>query len=138
MEAMTKALPNMQQITIDNLRFGQKYVDGEDPNEDRVKYTDDLITQDITIFTSFTKLRILVYDAPLNGRYAFLFKLPLLQKLTIVACDDLKWDLDMLGGLPSLKELHCESSGVLGNMKDFREEVFKRYNCLRIEGDFMN
>jgi hypothetical protein len=53
MDAMTKALPNMQQITIDNLGFGQKYVDGEEPNEDRVKYTDGHITRDIVkILTS--------------------------------------------------------------------------------------
>ena len=145
MDAMTKALPNMQQITIDNLGFGQKYVDGEEPNEDRVKYTDGHITRDIVkILTSFTKLRILeLHDAPLNGRYALLFKLPLLQKLTIRHCDCLKWDMTMLEGFPLLKELHCESSGVSGNIKDLRVlkdtlEQINLYNCQSIEGDFMD
>mmetsp|Transcript_1303 Transcript_1303/g.2068 ORF Transcript_1303/g.2068 Transcript_1303/m.2068 type:complete len:424 (-) Transcript_1303:436-1707(-) len=143
MEAMAKSLPHMQQITIDNLGFGQKYADGVDPNEDRVKYTKDHITRDITILKRFKKLRVLeLNDAPLNGRYAFLFKLPLLQKLTIVSMDCFKWDVFMLSGLLSLRELHCEGSGVSGNIKDLRIlkdtlEKLNMHNCCGIEGDFM-
>ena len=144
MEAMAKSLPNIQQITIDNLGFGQKYADGVDPNEDRVNYTiKGHITPDITILTRFKKLRVLeLNDAPLNGRYAFLFKLPLLQKLTIVSMDCFKWDVFMLSGLLSLRELHCEGSCVEGNIKDLRAlndtlEKLNMHNCRGIEGDFM-
>ena len=142
-QAMSKALPNLRQITIDHLGFGQKYADGEDANEDLLEYTKDHITRDITILSRFQNLSVLeLNDAPLNGRYPFLFKLSSLQKLTIEHCSDFKWDLNMLEGLPSLKELHCEGSSVSGSIDELRVlndtiELLDMHNCTGIEGNFM-
>jgi hypothetical protein len=57
----------------------------------------------------------------LNGRYPSLFSFPLLQKLRIAFCFGLKWDLEMLEGLPMLTDLYCESNHVLtGNINSLR------------------
>jgi hypothetical protein len=94
---VTRALPNLQRITIGVGGLGRrrKYVDGEDPKKGRaVKTRRNWETYDISVLSSFKKLRILEIDfhAPLNGRYPFLFNFPLLQKLVISRCDYLKWD----------------------------------------------
>jgi len=74
-------------------------------------------THDINIISSFTKLRVLhIEGAPLNGSYPVLFSFPLLEKLIISDCPYLKWDLEMLQGLPSLKELDCLYSLLAGNL----------------------
>ena len=108
--AMTTALPNLQQITLCALGYnGHKYEDGEDPDESQAVETANCPTHDIEIISNFRRLRILeIDDAPLNGRYPFLFNFPLLQKLTIYYAPKLKWDLDVLVGLPLLEELCCE------------------------------
>ena len=101
MRAMTTALPNLQQIELGCCKGGHKYVDGEDPDEEQAAYTANLTAHDIDIISDFRKLRILeLHFAPLNGRYPVLFNFPLLQKLVIWGCDNLKWDLEMLAGLP--------------------------------------
>jgi len=78
-------------------------------------------THDIEILSRFRKLRILeMYHAPLNGRYPFLFNFPLLQQLKI-NCYYLKWNLEMLAGLPLLKELFCHDNNfVTGNINSLR------------------
>ena len=55
-----------------------------------------------------------------NGRYPVLFNFPLLQELIITYCPSLKWDLEMLAGLPSLKELYCPSNNLTGNIGSLR------------------
>lgn len=77
------------------------------------------------VLSNFTRLRVLeIRGAPLNGRYPFLFNsFPLLEKLTICGCDDLDWNLEMLAGMPLLKELHCECSlrySLSGNINSLR------------------
>jgi hypothetical protein len=84
-------------------------------------------------------------NVPLNGRYPFIFNsFPLLQKLSLKKCNDLKWDLEVLAGLPILKELDCgEKRHLTGNinslrvLKDTLEKVEIRH-CSRVEGNFMD
>jgi hypothetical protein len=147
MAVMTEALPNLQRITLGSLRTsGHKYVDGEDPEEGWAAQTADRTTHDIGIISNFSKLRILaIKQAPLNGRYPFLFNsFPLLQKLSIHSCKYLKWDLEMLAGLPLLKELDCDgNSRLTGNigslrvLKDILEKVTIEC-CENVEGNFMD
>ena len=107
--------------------------DGEDPDEEHVARTADYTTHDIEIISNFSKLRVLeigyrkmlileLYTAPLNGRYPVFFNsFPLLQRLSIVTCQYLNWDLEMLAGLPLLKELHCGNNKCLtGNINSLR------------------
>jgi hypothetical protein len=59
--------------------------------------------------------------APLNGRYPSLFNFPLLQSLNVNYCPNLKWDLEMLAGLPLLKELDfVYNDNLTGNIKSLR------------------
>jgi hypothetical protein len=151
MRAMTTALPNLQQIYIGPIGIGHKYSDGEDPDEEQTARNASLTTHDIEIISNFSKLRILeIYLAPLNGRYPSLFNFSLLRKLSIQRCQYFKWDLDMLAGLPMLKEFECNDhlSGLTGNisslrvLKDTLEMVIIRGwdidSCQDVEGNFMD
>jgi hypothetical protein len=145
MRTMSIALPNLQQLSLQFLGHGHKYSDGEDPDEMWAAFTANWATHDIELLSNFGMLEILaIPDAPLNGRYPVLFNFPLLQKLTIWKCLYLKWDLEMLEGLPSLKELFCcnnpHLTGSLSSLivlKDTLEKV-KIIDCRRVEGNFMD
>ncbi|KAK1740409.1 hypothetical protein QTG54_008504 [Skeletonema marinoi] len=117
---MVTAMPNLQQIKISHLGFMHKYNDGEDPyEEERVLLTTPSI-HDIEILSNFSKLRILEISRPgMNGRYPSLFQFSLLRKLTISSMR-MKWDLELLSGLPLLEELHVYSGGVTGNINSLR------------------
>ncbi len=144
MVVMTRAMPNLQQIMIGKLGPFVHWSDGEDPNEGLAARFANWTTRDIEIISNFSKLRILEINASLNGRYPFLFNsFPLLQKLSL-SCYSLKWDLEMLAGLPILKELDCgENRHLNGNinslrvLKDTLEKVEIRH-CSRVEGNFMD
>ncbi len=150
MRAMTEAVPNLQKLELDDIGYDVKsgkyckYSDGEDPDEARAAKTSNYISHDIGVISSFRKLRILECGGGLNGKYPVLFNFPLLQYLDINYCNNLKWDLEMLVGLPSLKELHCSgssSSNMSGNLKSLSVlkhtlEVIKFYDCKNIEGKF--
>jgi hypothetical protein len=57
----------------------------------------------------------------LLARYPFLFNFPLLQRLSISWCICLKWDLELISGLPSLKELKLKFNECLpGNLRSLR------------------
>ena len=142
---MTRVMPTLQQITIGYLEFGHNWSDGEDPDEREAAETADYTTHDIEIISNFRHLRILeIFTyARLNGRYPFLFNFPLLQKLDIQHCYYLKWDLEMLAGLPFLKELDCYYNDFLtGNISSLRVlkdtlEVVNISVCRRVEGNLM-
>jgi hypothetical protein len=171
MRVMSTALPTFQKIVLRNLRRRQifsdgeeldeewaaqtadsitleikhKYNDGEDPDERLAQRTADWSTLDINIISNFRKLRILqIYNASLNGIYPSLFNFPLLQKLRIWHCTSLKWDLEMLEGLPSLKELHFVNNPRLsGNINSLRVlkdtlEKMEITACRLVEGNFMD
>jgi hypothetical protein len=147
MNVMTRAMPNLQQITIcNNFGWGRhKWSDGEDPDEGLAAKTADWTTHGIEIISNFSKLRYLEIDnAGLNGRYPFLFNsFPLLQKLSIKHCYNLKWDLDM-AGLPMLKELDCahnyDMPGDINSLRVLKETLEKVHihNCKNVEGNFMD
>ncbi len=149
MAVMTREMPNLQQITVRGLGRGNKWSDGEDPDEEEAARYANWTPHDINIISNFRKLRYLKIDgAYLNGRYPFLFSsFPLLQKLSINRCHYLKWDLEMLAGLPLLKELECynmdDNECVTGNinslraLKDTLEKVHIEY-CDNVEGNFMD
>ena len=144
MRVMATEMPNLQQISIGDLGFlGHKWSDGEDPDEKWAATTANYATLDIEIISNFSKLRILEIHGGLNGRYPFLFNFPLLQILTIKNCSYLKWDLEMLAGMPLLKELDCDYGELTGNvsslrvLKDTLEKVVI-LSCQHVEGDFMD
>lgn len=152
LNVMTRAMPNLQQITLSYDYFGRrhKWSDGEDPDEEEAARTANMTPLHIGIISNFRKLLSLdIYGcASLNGRYPFLFSsFPLLQKLSIENCDYLKWDLGMLAGFPLLKEFHSDSNdhltgniNSLGVLKDTLEkvEIRARVRCSRVEGNFMD
>ncbi len=151
LNVMTRALPNLQQITIGNFGWphgeGHKWSDGEDSVRwARDAKTADWTTHDIEIISNFSKLRILGIDsyAPLNGRYPFLFNsFPLLQKLSIRDCPRLKLDLEMLAGFPILKELDLHSIYYLtGNISSLRvlKDTLEKVEIVvtGVEGNFMD
>jgi len=142
MRAMATALPNLQQIEIGGLNEGHKYSDGDDPYEQE---NENYITHDIDILSGFRNLRLLsIYHAHLNGRYPLLFQFPLLQKLEIYDCGNLKFDLEILVGLPVLEELYCNDIRFLtGNINSLRvlndtlAKVTIR-DCFEVQGNFMD
>eukprot|EP00984_Skeletonema_dohrnii_P029502 scaffold20195_cov75-Skeletonema_dohrnii-CCMP3373.AAC.2 len=121
LNVMATAMPNLQQIKISYFkRARHKYNDGEDPDEEQVARTANYSIHDIEILSNFTKLRILEFEcAPMNGRYPSLFEFSLLRKLNIWF-GRMKWDLEMLEGLPLLEELHVNSGGVAGNINSLK------------------
>jgi hypothetical protein len=143
MRLMTTEMPNLQQIMLGRLGIGHRYNDGEDPEEYAIPT---LTALDIAIISNFSKLRIMGFDsAPLNGRYPFLFNsFPLLQKLSFQDCDNLKWDLEMLAGLPLLKELVCYGNDLLtGNISSLRvlKETLEKveiFYCNLVEGNLLD
>jgi hypothetical protein len=146
MNVMTRALPNLQHIMIGGFGDRLKYSDGDDPSEELAAVTADRTSLDIGIISNFSKLRILTIDARgINGRYPFLFNsFPLLQKLSILYCDHLKWDLEMLAGLPLLKELYSSNNsrltgniGSLSVLKDTLEMVAIE-DCDHVEGNLID
>jgi hypothetical protein len=146
MGVMTRAMPNLQQLTIGVLRRSHKWSDGEDPDEELAARTADFTAHDIEIISNFSKMRRLgIENAALNGRYPFLFNsFPLLQKLRLTLCYNIKWDLEMLAGMPLLKELDCwENRCLTGNinslrvLKDTLENV-AIFGCSNVEGNFMD
>ncbi len=144
MNVMTRAMPNLQQITISDLGYGvHKWSDGEDPDEDVAQGYADYTSHDIGIISNFSRLRDLTIEATLNGRYPVLFNFPSLQKLSIEWCYHLKWDLEMLAGLPILKELECTDNRCLtGNIKSLRvlKETLEKVKIVvaNVEGNFMD
>ncbi len=146
MRVMARAMPNLQQIALGRLGYGHRYNGGEDPDEteDRTSFWD-RTSHDIGMISNFSKLKILsIIGGGLNGRYPFLFNFPLLQKLNFNGCSHLKWDLEMLGGLPLLKELYCWGKNRLtGNiislrvLKDTLEKV-EITSCSRVVGNFID
>ncbi len=147
MRVMTRAMPNLQQITLCRLNRGHKWSDGEDPDEEEATWNANETSHDIGIISNFSKLRRLeIQDAELNGRYPVLFNsFPLLQKLWIQECNNLKWDLEMLAGFPMLKELHCvlNFKGMAGNINSLRVlkdtlESVEIFSCDHVEGNLMD
>jgi hypothetical protein len=161
-EVMATEMPNLQQLTLCSFhecrhnkklrslrpfRSGHKYSDGEDPDGGLTALTANYATHDIDFLSCFSKLRELaIYSddpVPLNGRYPVLFNFPLLQKLSI-KCRYLKWDLEMLSGMPLLKELDClDNLCLAGNISSLRVlndtlEKVKIFSCENVEGNFMD
>ncbi len=151
MRVMATALPNLQRIELCHLGDEHKYVEGEDPDEDEAARTADLTSHDIEIISNFTKLRELKIERfvptyqSLNGRYPCLFNFPHLQILSIGHFDiHIQFDLEMLSGLPSLKELKCAYIDRLtGNLNSLRVikgtlEKVTIDSCRKVEGNFMD
>jgi hypothetical protein len=145
MRVMTTELPNLQQLSLSSLGVNDKWIDGEDPHV-IVNNNTDWISHDIEIISNFSKLKILNFrHITLNGRYPFLFNsFPLLQKLSITNCHALKWDLEVLAGLPLLKELDCGYNPPLtGNISTLRVlkatlQKVDLHGCCQVEGNFMD
>jgi hypothetical protein len=147
MNVMATALPNLQKITLDYFGNEHKYVDGEDPDEDLAVKTANYAAHDIELISNFTKLRELKieYGKLLNGRYPCFFNFPHLQILRIGHYyTHLKFDLEMLSGLPVLKELICGYNDYLtGNINSLRvlKDTLEKLEitcCPKVEGNFMD
>ncbi len=158
MVVMTRAMPNLQKIVLKfvgrtggdpDQEFPGKWSDGEDPDQRRAFECRNYISYDIEIISSFRKLRNLnisdKYSGALNGRYPALFNFPLLQTLMIQNCNYLKWDLNMLAGLPLLKKLYCPGNAysLSGNINSLRVLKNTLQNviftgCSNVMGNFMD
>ncbi len=150
MVAMSTALPNLQQLevaTICRNNYNEieiKYCDGEDPDEEQTAKTADWSTHDIQMISKFRQLRHLkISSYQLNGKYPIFFNYPHLEKLSIEYCANLKWDLKLLIGLPSLKELSVRGGKSTGNIKSLialKNTLEKVYLSTsgKVEGDFMD
>lgn len=164
---LTRVLPNLHQIELRSLGYGHKYGDGEDPwNVDDLwsaadalddteleAYIDELAEcscneHSIAIIENFRQLRNLyITGAQLNGTYRSLFNFPHLRRLHISNALFLKWDLELLRGLPSLEELiftgkreFAARVQVKGNIQSLRiqKDTLKKVHichCNHIEGD---
>jgi len=150
MRIMATALPNLQQLSISNLRRRHIYSNGDDPDEEIAADTANYTTHDINIISSFRKLCVLEIDTIfLNGRYPALLDFPLLRHLHI-NFDFLKWDLNMLRGFPSLKGLELNgtrigngNSRLTGNVNSLQVlketiEKVRIVGCHRVEGNVMD
>eukprot|EP00984_Skeletonema_dohrnii_P034653 scaffold33624_cov191-Skeletonema_dohrnii-CCMP3373.AAC.2 len=151
MAAMATALPNLQKLTLSRPGSENKYNDGEDPytwvrHEDSSDEED--ASYDIEIISNFRKLRSLCLSCTgLNGRYPGLFNnFQLLEQLTIDSCGDLKVNLEILGGLSSLKELSCQHDyELVGNINSLRvlkdqleKVVIRSCGTNTVEGQLMD
>ena len=142
---MSTALPNTQQILIESLGPEQRFIDGEDPDEEGAAVTTNWTSHDINIVSNFRNLLCLaIFKAPLNGRYPVLFDFPLLRVLRIHDLGHLKFDLEMLEGLPSLEELCSrEALRLTGNVNSLRvlRDTLERVEIVgsgNIRGNFMD
>eukprot|EP00984_Skeletonema_dohrnii_P002899 scaffold983_cov96-Skeletonema_dohrnii-CCMP3373.AAC.6 len=149
LETMTTALPNLQHLSIYDIAdgWGRGFMSGDNPDERGRTYPR---THDIGIISNFTKLRSLsIIEADLNGEYPAIFNFPLLEKLSLHR--DLrnnpnyhKWDLELLAGLPMLRELECFfNQSLTGNLSSLRVlkdtlEKVEIENCPRVAGNFMD
>ena len=140
MRALSTALPNLQKMSL--LKGRHTYSNGEDPDRSRGAYGTAL---DVNIISNFRKLREMsICEAPLNGRYPVLFDFPLLRVLRIYECRHLKFDLEMLEGLPSLKELYCAHTphlnGSVNSLRVLRDslERVEIFGSPNITGNFMD
>ena len=80
----------------------------------------------------------------MNGSYPFLFDFPKLKILNLSNIQNLRWDLGMVSGLPSLKHLVCPKNYKLtGNTNSLRmlRNTLQRLElsgCTNVEGDLMD
>jgi hypothetical protein len=147
LRVMATALPNLQRIEICYLGNEHKYVDGDDPDEEEAARTADLTSHDIGIVSNFRKLRELTIERTyesFNGRYPCFFNFPHLQILSISTGHidtRLKFDLEMLAGLPVLKELACGcNKSLTGNLNSLRvlKDTLQKVtmdHCPNVEGN---
>ena len=123
---MAETLPGLRQISINSQSYDSlyknkdgkfKYNDGKNPDAKEVTRTADYITLDIVdALSKYPNLHALNIDrAPFNGQYPSLFSFSRLEKLSII-CSKIKFDLEMLAQLPSLKDFQSEF-GVTGSLK---------------------
>ena len=122
-----------------------KYEDGEDPDTETLKETQDFTSLDVNRIAIFENLRYLsINNAPLNGNYPNLFQLSALRSLCVQDTPNLKLELSMLTGVPLLETLEISSCpGVTGDIASLR--VLKGtlrelivHTCDNITGDFMS
>ena len=150
------ALPGMSAVIFD---FGLKkseefdFATGEDPLSvlEPEPFMGDILRPevlprpvDISSIANFRRIRKLVINqASLNGSYPYLFDFPNLRTLELCSIRRLRWNLDMLSGLPKLEKLRCVRTGVTGNLKCFRvlrESLVDLClaGCTEIEGNLMD
>eukprot|EP00985_Skeletonema_marinoi_P020629 scaffold12330_cov83-Skeletonema_marinoi.AAC.8 len=135
MRVMSTALPNLHRLHFMISAPGINTATG------RIQMKGGLQTG----FTPPSRFRIWDNDnSSLNGRYPVFFSFPLLKNLAIYNCGHLKWDLEMLEGLPSLKEIDCSDNPHLtGNIRSLRIlidtlEKVDFDQCPKIRGDLMD
>ena len=149
METMTTALPNLQHLTMYSIAdgYGLGYMNGDNPDERGRTYRR---TYDIGIISNFQKLRSLaIMGVDLNGEYPAIFNFPLLEKL-VLHRDERdepnyhKWDLELLAGLPMLREFECFfNQSMTGNLSSLRVlkdtlEKVEIEKCHQVVGNFMD
>ena len=152
MRVMITALPNLQQVVIDNLNDESKFSDGGSPFEDIAVDTAQYRTYNIDVISNFRKLKELsMHSRSLNGIYPVFFNFPLLESLVLHVCPNLKWDLRMLSGCPQLRKFwysnwttynaRFKTTGNLSHLrvlKNTLEELLLGTGCDHITGNIMD
>lgn len=151
MVAMSTAMPNLTQLSLGHVDYRTIYDNGEDPDMQRASHTFHSLTPAVAFQDTMSRFRMLrfleLHNAPLNGRYPCLFEFSLLESLEIDDCKYLKWDLEMLRGMPLLKKL-CVSGngeGMTGNINSLRAlkntlemvDISMIPICSNVVGNFM-
>ena len=141
MRAMSTAIPNLQHILLYTLGLGRwhSYANGDEPVGEWDRFS---IPHNVNIISRFRRLRVLRIPEQLNGIYPTLFNFPSLQELH-VSDGLLKWDLEILSGLPLLKVLKCYSNPYMtGNLNRLRllKDTLEKLcisDCRNVGGNIM-
>jgi len=117
---ISRALPNTQafKIASDEIKFQH----GEDSAWSEMIAGDFQESRvDLSHIQNFRCLRHLVLQIDLNGKYPFIFQFEHLQRLDLRGNCRLKWDLEMLSGLPNLQTLYCaQNHSLTGDIASVR------------------
>ncbi len=152
---LVKALPNLQQLRLAGTGLGERFLfqEGEDPESrhglsalhEPSANSPTPLKIDLSIISKFNNLQHLYLEKldVLNGKYPFFFQFPRLQKLRIYGGSFLRWDLEMLSGLPMLQDLYvAHNHRLTGNIKSIRvlKKTLRKLtiaSCWKVEGDLM-
>lgn len=149
LERISTALPGLDTLRFDFFFASSEqfyFIEGEDAESGlQLENLDDAPPALVNLapIQNFSRLQHLALrHTRLNGSYPYLFQLQNLRTLDLLLNRWLKWDLEMLSGLPNLRKLHCRRNAMLtGDLRSVR--VLRRtledldiHLCVKVTGSF--